>query len=113
MDLYLHVGTNKTGSSFLQTVLAQKKNELINKGVYVPSSRWDSRMLKGKISPGNGHKLAKNLAAEDKSSTTKFLEDISRRANNKNAAKVILSNEILIRLFSNRDILDILCNSSE
>ena len=112
MRLYLHAGTNKTGSSFLQTVLTQNRTQLLQQGVLVPASKWDERMTEGLISPGNGHQLAWLLSTEDAQKTKLYLSQLVQQARQQNVNKVVLSNEILIRLFSNQNILEILTQSA-
>lgn len=112
MELYLHVGTNKTGSSFLQTALTNSKSDLKNRGFYIPDSRWDEQMLTGNISPGNGYLLAKYLSAKDKTSAIIYFERLAIEANNRNLKKVVLSNEVLIRILSYSDELQILFQSA-
>lgn len=107
MELYLHIGTNKTASSYLQTLQTQNKALLEMEGIYVPPSPWDADMLKGVITPGNGHELAQILCRPKKLDEILFtyLRKLKIAAEQKKCHKIILSNEILIRLFSNRDLL--------
>ena len=108
MNLFLHVGTNKTGSSFIQTFLIRNKARLQSDGVFLPASRSDQRMKEGKISPGNGAKLAEILAREDRKELRIYLGSVIRDGRAQGADKILLSNEVLIRLFSNQAILKLL-----
>ena len=69
-------------------------------------------MLDGKISPGNGHELALLLAQEDEKGTTVYLQKLVEQAQNHHVSNIVLSNEVLIRLFSNQKILDILVEAA-
>jgi hypothetical protein len=106
MDLYIHIGSNKTGSSYLQSTICLNKERLLKLGIYAPDSKWDKAMLKGIITPGNGHELALILASKDrKLKLTKYLERVYQEAKNRDCKRILLSNEILIRLFSENEIL--------
>jgi len=106
MELYLHVGTNKTGSSYLQTLLTINKKAMLNSGIYIPSSKWDKDMGKGEISPGNGHLLAKLLSNGDQQKLESYLINVIKKTRSKSVSKLCLSNEVIIRLFSNPVILE-------
>ncbi|WP_026375719.1 hypothetical protein [Aestuariibacter salexigens] len=51
--LYLHVGQDKTGSSFIQSFLAKNHNLLAEKGFYYPVNQKIETASVGKISSGN------------------------------------------------------------
>lgn len=107
MKLFVHIGTNKTGSSYLQSTITLNKKILQESGVYVPDSKWDDKMIQGVITPGNGHELAKILV--NKNTADKlfaYLNQIRNAALNFGCEKVLLSNEILIRIFSEPQILN-------
>ena len=63
MQLFLHVGTEKTGSSFLQTLSALGRNDLREKGIWFPlGTAYDEGCMKtGRISAGNGRPLAQKV----------------------------------------------------
>jgi len=106
MELLLHSGLNKTGSSFLQSVLLQGQGELEQYGVYLPPCKWDDDLREGKITPGNGHEFAWYLALDKSANLRKLLSNYKEEALKRNCNKIILSNEVLIRLFSSEDILN-------
>lgn len=112
MDLYLHIGTNKTGSSFLQTLLITNQTQLLEKNVWLPPSKWDNDMLIGKITPGNGYELASLLLKEQEKKLLDYFSEQKKIAKVNNCNKVVLSNEILVRLFSNRQLVSILENTA-
>ncbi len=106
MKLFVHIGTNKTGSSFLQSTLTLNKEKLKQEGYFVPDSKWDEAMLKGIITPGNGHHLAKLLAERDADNyLLKYLEELKQSAQTEQLNAIILSNEVIVRLFSEKVIL--------
>jgi hypothetical protein len=52
--LYLHVGHGKTGSSYIQSVLAKNVGALAAAGIYYPEPRNIAKAAAGGISTGNG-----------------------------------------------------------
>ena len=56
-NLVLHIGHGKTGSSYIQSVLALNIKKLSNYGIYYPKPRDYKKASKGFITSGNGHKL--------------------------------------------------------
>jgi hypothetical protein len=74
-------------------------------GVFLPKSKWDDSMLSGKITPGNGHQLAKILLERNRKTLAEYLSSILIQAQDLKCTKVLLSNEVLIRLFSDQEIL--------
>ena len=66
MRLHLHVGHGKTGSSFLQSWLAQNRSELLRVGgVHYPVADSDQRARSGRFSMGNGVLLDQALQFSD------------------------------------------------
>lgn len=112
MVLYLHVGTNKTASSFLQSSLVLNRQYLEDHEIYLPQSRWDRDMEQLIITPGNGHRLAQLLLSEDSNAVSSYLKEQFENARKRNLNAVLLSNEIIIRLFSNRVIYNHLYNAA-
>lgn len=108
MKLFVHIGTNKTGSSYLQSTITLNKLTLLKLGVFVPDSKWDESMLAGVITPGNGHALAKLLADSDaEQKLNAYFAKLYKDAHQGNCTKVVLSNEVIIRLFSDSSILSV------
>jgi hypothetical protein len=105
LKLKIHIGINKTGSSYLQTALALNRTGLRKKGLFVPSSQWDKQMLNGKITPGNGHSLAILLVQGSESLLLKYFQNTINEAKLNSCHTIILSNEVIIRLFSDKLIL--------
>lgn len=113
MDLYIHIGTNKTGSSYLQTLLTINQDLLKNQGVWVPCSKWDEDMISGRITPGNGHELALKLLFNEKIKVSNFLKREYELAKSSGCSKVVISNEVIVRLFSNQLIMTSLEQSAK
>ena len=56
MNLYLHIGTEKTGSSHLQSLSAINRDLLKKSGIWFPEAeKRDNMLLSGDISAGNAH----------------------------------------------------------
>lgn len=100
MKLLLHIGIHKTGSSVLQTLMTLNKNALISNGIFVPSSKWDEKMQNGLISPGNGHELAKLISSSKRNGVEQYFSKVLTDARLSKCQSVLLSNEVLVRLFS-------------
>ena len=56
-NLVLHIGHGKTGSSFIQSVLALNIKQLSKYGINYPKPSDINKAKKGYINSGNGHKL--------------------------------------------------------
>jgi len=107
MKLYLHIGTEKTGSSFLQSYLAKNRSLLLKHGIHFPKAGFnEANMLKGKISPGNADELDKFLAQQDWEQVKTFLSSKLEEAKDKNCKAILLSNEILVLRFAEKDVLN-------
>ena len=107
MKLLLHIGTEKTGSSFLQSLLAQNRDKLANANIFFPKAgRWEKEMLAGRISPGNGEALHRALIQRDYTKVRKLLNGYIRDLKNNNCFNLLISNELLITAFSEADIVE-------
>jgi len=106
MKIYLHIGTEKTGSSFIQSYLANNRKMLLEHGIFFPTAgKREADMKAGRISPGNASKLNDFLDNAQWNSASMWLNQIKTEAENKNCDKVLLSNEILIKTFSKKNVL--------
>lgn len=106
MKLILHVGLNKTGSSAFQSVLVNVKGDLLSEKVFVPTSPYDKRMSEGFITPGNGAELARCLASRSRHKLEIILKKYLKEAERKQCEQILLSNEAIIRVFSDQTIID-------
>ncbi|WP_274475254.1 hypothetical protein [Mangrovimonas aestuarii] len=111
MKLYLHIGTEKTGSSYVQTLLSKNRTQLESHGYYFPGAgKHEQQMLAGKISAGNGVEL-KNTLCKPKENLEKLLLDYIKKAKEKSCDKIVISNENLIESLSDAKVLKQLVNS--
>jgi len=97
MKLYLHIGTEKTGSSFIQTSFALNRDYLIENGYWYPTAgAREEDMIKGRISPGNASKLALAIKKQNQSIVVQLLENWKTETKQRGCEKLILSNELLV-----------------
>jgi hypothetical protein len=107
MKLYLHIGTEKTASSFIQTSFARERKALLKEGFYYPTAgAREKDMLEGKISPGNASSLAKALSPLSASTVTALLRQWKREAEEQGVNQLILSNELLVGAFSKSSVFE-------
>ena len=100
MELYIHFGIYKTGSSFLQYACATNRNFLIDNGYYFPLSNNDLKMESGEISSGNAGCLHSCLATNNKPDCLKLLKKWVEDAKKNHCGKILISAESLIHLFA-------------
>lgn len=106
MNLYLHIGAGKTGTSVIQAALAQHREALGAAGVLYPDSATDSdrRAARGQISSGNAVNLAWLVAPDnrepgfDEASTRRWLRAVLDEAAGRD---VLFSSELLQHAQSN------------
>lgn len=97
MILFLHIGTEKTGSSFLQVVQAKNRHVLQNQGLFFPhAGKWEKEMLAGRISPGNGEELQKALLRKNENRVKFLLRSYRKEAIKVGAKNILISNELLL-----------------
>lgn len=90
--LYLHVGQDKTGSSYIQSSLANSVDLLKEKGIFYPTNKRILKAVGGKISSGNGSLL--NLENES------AYEGIGE------SDSILISSEQLFRVLPKKDYFD-------
>ncbi len=112
MHLFLHIGTNKTGSSFLQTMLGRSRDLLLENGFYFPVAEREEDMLAGKISPGNGGQLCRQLVLANRTGAGNFLKGLYSQAKQAGCSSVLISNEKLIRALSHPDALQMMADEA-
>ncbi|MBV6653143.1 MAG: hypothetical protein KI786_05275 [Mameliella sp.] len=101
MKLYLHIGTEKTGSSHLQSVMALNRVFLQQNSIWFPSAgKRERQMLRGEISAGNAQPLADAVEAGKFHHITHILQKHLVEAQKKDCEIVLLSNEILVLALS-------------
>jgi hypothetical protein len=102
MKLFLHIGTEKTGSSFLQSYLAKSRNHLVKQGIYYPPGGiYEKEMMAGKISAGNASELSRMLYANKWVKIKSWLKKQMNVTKAKDCHSIVLSNEILVKNFAN------------
>lgn len=102
MNLYLHIGTEKTGSSYLQSLAGVNREILANQGFLFPhAGKLERRLLEGHISGGNGHWVTSALQINDLDQLQKFLKSSRTEAINANCKNLLLSHEMLILELAN------------
>ena len=107
MQVFLHIGTEKTGSSFLQTLSALGRDDLRRQGVWFPpGTAHDERCMKaGRISAGNGRKLALRIAQGDWDALAGDLKAAKDTATAQGCRAVMVTNEQLLAPLSTPDTL--------
>lgn len=97
MKLFIHIGTEKTGSSFLQTVMATNRPLLLDHGIYFPvAGKGEREMQAGRISAGNGELLYDTLQLRDDKAVSALLTKYKKEAEKKKAKAILLSNETML-----------------
>lgn len=101
MNLYLHIGTEKTGSSHLQSLSAINRDLLKKSGIWFPEAeKRDNMLLTGDISAGNAQNITDNLNTENFDNCKQILSKHSTEAKSNNCDSLFLSNELLMIAFS-------------
>ncbi|MDN4166613.1 hypothetical protein QWY31_13975 [Cytophagales bacterium LB-30] len=99
MKLFLHIGTEKTGSSFLQTVSARNRDLLQKCKIFYPKAGNRERdMIQGRISPGNGYPIFKGIKDGKFNGVHKFLSNQLKFALVEGCDSVLISNENIVDL---------------
>jgi hypothetical protein len=97
MKLYLHIGTEKTGSSHLQSMSAINRTILQQNGIWFPSEgKNDALLVKGEISAGNAQSLTDALHTNNLSACESFVAQRVEETIQKSCHSLFLSNELLL-----------------
>ena len=98
MEARLHLGPEKTGTSFLQCLCVGNRELLARNGVHFPvGTSYDERcMQKGRISAGNGRVLARLLEADDWDGVQGWLEKSVAAARERQCTELLISSEQLL-----------------
>jgi hypothetical protein len=106
MKLYIHIGTVKTGSSFMQSFLANNRDLLVKNKVHFPKAGiYEKNMIQGKISPGNAGGLNTYLVSQNWKNVEKWLLIRKNEAELNHCESMLLTNELLLFTFSEGDTL--------
>lgn len=101
MKCYLHIGTEKTGSSYLQSIAAINRDVLCDHGIWYPfGGKREQDMLNGRISPGNAQVLSNLLDSPKGDQVEGLISKWVKEAKEKGCKKLLLSNELLALKFS-------------
>lgn len=93
MELLIHIGLNKAGSTYIQDLLSFNVNELYEYNVFYPYPSMTSN--KGNAYSGNAYPLAIYLKEHKRCKVKSFLKKIILTAYKKKCYKILLSNESL------------------
>jgi hypothetical protein len=101
VNLYIHVGTEKTASSFLQKVCGHNRDLLEGNGIWFPyAGKHEPRLMSGTISPGNAVELQQLIHAADWSRVTDWVARRVSEASERGCEALLLSNEVLFSALS-------------
>lgn len=96
MKLLLHVGTEKTGSSYLQTSCGQNRQFLQKSGLWFPDAgEYEKQMQQGIVSPGNGLELGGHIGSDSWANVTTWLAERVNEAKRRECERLLLSYELL------------------
>lgn len=98
MKILLHIGTEKTGSSHLQSLASINRDLLIQYGIYYPAENGKNYKLslKGEISAGNAQALTDALNLKDLNSCEIFIDECIKETIENKCDTLLLSNELLL-----------------
>jgi len=105
MKLYLHIGIEKTGSSFIQSSFAKNREYLKCNEIWFPrGGNRENDMLEGRVSPGNARDLHNALKSEDYKQVENLLQTFKSETLNRNCNALLLSNELLLEVLSKKSV---------
>lgn len=113
MNLYIHFGIYKTGSSFLQTMCGRNRELLEKSGYYFPKSTREKDLLAGRISPGNGNGISVLLKNGDQEKISSLVGEWASEAIARRCNKILISAEAIIHPISTHKGLDTLIKAVE
>lgn len=97
MMLSIHIGTEKTGSSHLQSMCALNREALQQQGIWFSrADKVEAQMTRGDISPGNAQPLADLLNSGDTEAAKSWLRGMLQAARDHECNHLLLSNELLV-----------------
>lgn len=108
MNFLFHIGTEKTGSSYLQTLCALGREEISQSGIwFARGSAYDERcMAAGQISAGNGRELAQRIRLQCWDLVKGQLNTAVEEAQRRGCDTVLFSSEWLLSVFAERALLE-------
>jgi hypothetical protein len=98
LNVLLHIGSPKAGSSFLQTLCARSRKVLARSGIHFPvGTAYDEDCMQaGRISAGNALHLAQFLHEDRWEDVRRWLESAIDAAGGKQCDRLLLSSEWLL-----------------
>lgn len=104
----LHLGPEKTGTSFLQCLCVRNRALLARNGVYFPvgTPHDESAMQSARISAGNGRTLARFVESDDWTDVGRWLEKSLVKARKAQAERLLISSEQLLAPLASPGRLD-------
>ncbi len=98
MKWFVHIGTEKTGSSHLQSIMSLGRESLAAKGFAFPAgtAHDESCMQSGQISAGNGRRLAASLGSHDLAAARAEISNMAGLAKRAGRDRVIVATEWLL-----------------
>lgn len=104
----LHLGPEKTGTSFLQCLCVRNRTLLARNGIYFPvgTPHDESAMQSARISAGNGRTLARFVASDDWAGVGRWLEKSLIKAREAQAERLLISSEQLLAPLASSGRLD-------
>ena len=97
MELIIHIGTHKTGTSSLQTFLATNRSVLIKHGIYYPESAYSGR---------NVNFMPSRIATGHYDEVNNFLKNSIIQAKKRKLDKILISAESFYAMTTFFQILD-------
>ncbi|TVQ29089.1 MAG: hypothetical protein EA370_15775 [Wenzhouxiangella sp.] len=98
MKFLLHIGSPKAGSSFLQTLCARSRAQLVAGGIHFPvgTPHDEESMLGGRISAGNALHLARFVREGRWAKAEQWLQRAAEAAQAQDCDRILLSSEWLL-----------------
>ena len=105
MKLFLHIGSPKAASSFLQTLCARSRCQLAAAGIHyaVGTPHDEDCMLAGRISAGNALHLARFIREGQWDRADQWLARVATAAQAQNCDRILLSSEWLLGALAHKD----------
>lgn len=107
MKIYFHIGTEKTGSSHLQSMAAINRERLRKEGLWFPEAgKRERQLLEGEISAGNAQDITDALNAGEFETCSKIIAEHINKAKEERCHLLLLSNELLMLALAKDKILE-------
>ena len=113
MELLIHFGIYKAGSSYIQYLAVNSRETLKDQEVYFPESQHDDKMRSGMISPGNASDLRWLLDNKEEEKCIRLFKHWIKEAEHHKCSKVLISSESLVHALATEKGLSTLVRSSD